>query len=390
MFDEVGKLELKLPGTDSEYGIIAGSDLLARLGEWAGHCLGRPGGRVMVVSNPRVFGLYGEGAEESLRRAGFDVHVWLMRDGERYKDLRSYSRLLSRLGELTFTRTDAVVALGGGVVGDIAGFAAASFLRGIRFLQVPTTLLAMIDSSVGGKTGINLESGKNLVGAFHQPAGVLMDVSTLRTLPRREVVAGYCEAVKHAVLSGGSLFEETRSHLSVVDTSRFKRVFESPDLIADIAEFVLKQAAFKASVVIGDQTEDVSRTDFRSRKVLNLGHTLAHSLEKVTAYRYFRHGEAVGWGLRFAGELSKSLELIHSDELNLLNHVVQLVGELPDISKLDAESIVRSFASDKKNVTGKLQWVLLHGIGSPVIVASDQIPELSIRACLDQLIKRTS
>ncbi len=389
MFDEVGKLELRLPGTDSEYGIVAGSDLIVHLGDWARSCLGKPG-KVMVVSNPRVFGLYGEAATESLRRTGFDAHVWLMRDGERYKNFRSYSQLLSRLGELTFSRTDAVVALGGGVVGDLAGFAAGTFLRGIRFLQVPTTLLAMIDSSVGGKTGINLESGKNLVGAFHQPSGVLIDVSTLRTLPRREVVAGYCEAVKHAILAGGDLFDETRAHLSVVETSRFKRVFESRELIAELAGFVLKQASFKASVVIGDQTEDVSRTDGRSRKVLNLGHTLAHSLEKVTAYRYFRHGEAVGWGLRFAGELSKSLELIHPDELNLLNDVVRLVGELPDISKLDAESIVQSFASDKKNVTGKLQWILLKGIGVPVIVASDQIPELSIRACLDQLIKNTS
>ncbi len=389
VFDDVGKLELKLPEKVSGYGIAAGSDLLARSGDWASSCLGTPG-KVLIVSNPRVFGLYGEVASESLRDSGFDVHVWLMRDGERHKNIRSFSEVLGRLGELAFSRTDAVVALGGGVVGDLAGFAAASFLRGIRFLQVPTTLLAMIDSSVGGKTGINLESGKNLVGAFHQPSGVLMDVSTLRTLPRREVVAGYCEAAKHAFLAGGDLFENTQRHLSAIDTARFKRVFESAVMTNELAGFVLKQAAFKASVVIGDQTEDVTRTDGRSRKILNFGHTLAHALEKVTSYKYFRHGEAVGWGLRFAGELSKSLELIDSNELNLLNHVVRLVGELPDISKLDADSIVRSFASDKKNVTGKLHWILLRGIGNPVIVASDQIPEMSIRACLDQLIKKNS
>jgi 3-dehydroquinate synthase len=201
-------------GAREAYEIRIGAGALGRAGETARGVLSERARRVVVVSNARVFGLYGGRACASLGAAGYAVERWLMGDGERHKTLRTAGRALDFFNERGLERTDAVVALGGGVVGDLAGFAAALHLRGVDLIQVPTTLLAQIDSSVGGKTGVNTRAGKNLVGAFHQPRAVLVDTETLRTLPARELTAGFCEAVKHGAVAGARLFARTRDFLA--------------------------------------------------------------------------------------------------------------------------------------------------------------------------------
>lgn len=376
------RLLVKSSGHGSQYDIVVSEGSLAACGAWARGCLGNEFSKIVIVSNPTVFKLYGRRALASFNAAGFDVSHFLMRDGERYKSLSSTAAALRAFARANLSRTDAVIALGGGVVGDLAGFAAAVYLRGIRFLQIPTTLLAMIDSSVGGKTGVNTDFGKNLVGAFHQPSGVLIDPSALATLPARELRAGVCEMVKHAALSGRRLLKDTDNLLSSPVSSGYGA---EPDGLSDL---IFKNVKFKASIVGGDEFESVSRRDARSRKILNLGHTLAHALEKVTRYEYFKHGEAVGHGILFAAELSKSLALCDKDDVKLLNDVMRRVGPLPPLAGIDEREVLEAFIFDKKHVAGSLQMVLLKGIGRPVIVDARDIPHSSTRKVLKGLLRK--
>ena len=279
-----------------------------------------------------------------------------------------------------------MVALGGGVVGDVAGFAAAVYLRGVPLVQVPTTLLAQIDSSVGGKTGINLPSGKNLVGAFHQPALVLIDTDTLRTLPRRELTSGFCEMVKQGAVGGRKLFDQTVRLMRRCGTD-FSLCLGQSESQTEVCATIAAHCRFKASIVAGDEREAISRTDRRSRRVLNFGHTTAHALERITNYRRFRHGEAVGCGILVAGELSKSLGMLPSRELELLREAVALCGTLPRADDLSARQIIEAMSADKKIVGDKLKWVLLAGIGKPRIVDSTEIKPSALRAALTAVLK---
>lgn len=185
-------------------------------------------------------------------------------------------------------------------MGDLAGFAAAVYLRGVPFVQIPTTLLAQIDSSVGGKTGVNLPAGKNLIGCFHQPSAVIVDVETLTTLPPRELVAGWCETIKQGAVGSRKLFKQTTDFLRLFDS-------KSPLCSSQLEDLIACHCSFKAAIVASDEREDIVRRDHRSRRILNFGHTIGHALEAVTSYRRFRHGEAVGHGILVAGELSKNL-----------------------------------------------------------------------------------
>jgi 3-dehydroquinate synthase len=357
----------------SSYKILIG-DRLEHVGRWAQTCLKRGGGKIVIVSNHTVFSLYGDACERSLHKAGFSVTTFLMKDGEKHKSLKTAESALIHFAKLGLTRSDAVIALGGGVVGDLAGFAASVYLRGIAYLQIPTTLLSMIDSSVGGKTGVNTAFGKNLVGAFHQPNGVFIDTSTLSTLPKREMTAGFCEMVKHGALSGRKLLSETHSFLKA-------------DQNADISDLIAKNIAFKAQIVAGDERESLSKTDSKSRKILNFGHTLAHALEKATNYSYFKHGEAVGYGILYAAELSKYLDLLAEKDVKLLNDVVQCVGPLPSLTNVDENKVLDAFVFDKKNIAGSLQMVLLKGFGKPVLIM-ERIPRPLMQKTLKKLFKR--
>lgn len=375
---------IKLSRTRSSYDISIGEGTFAGLGAWATKCLGQNKGKVLIVSNRKVFGLYGEVATKSLKSAGFAVSTHLIGDGERFKNLQTLESTLKKLGELAFTRDDVVIALGGGVVGDLAGFSASVYLRGIGFLQVPTTLLAMIDSSVGGKTGVNSSFGKNLIGSFYQPKGVLIDTATLVTLPRRELTAGFCEAVKQAAISSRTLLRQTDD---VLTTAGKKASLQDPKFHNDLGQLIAANVRFKARIVQSDETEATGNTSATSRKILNFGHTLAHALEKVTDYKYLKHGEAVGHGIRFAAELSKNLELLSHNEVDFLNDVVHRAGPLPAISHIDPSKVIEAFTYDKKQIGGSLSWILLRGIGRPVIVPGSQIPISKIRSTVQSILR---
>lgn len=379
---------VKLNNIPHQYKIQIGHNRLKFCGEWAKAHLPIKTTKVVLVSNPKVFRLYGDAVQKSLEKAGFEVFVFLMKDGEKYKNLRSLEQVLRFAGENKLARTDAVIALGGGVVGDLAGFAAAVYLRGIAFLQIPTTLLAMIDSSVGGKTGVNTDFGKNLVGAFHQPNGVLVDVETLKTLPRRELVAGFCEAVKHGAIASRKLFDQTAAFLRNYPTKNFKKHFSDEVFLSKLKNLLAAQIAFKAEIIMNDEREAADRTDAKSRKILNFGHTLGHALEKATDYKYFKHGEAVGYGILFAAELSKILEILDENELKLLNDVFQNIGTLPTAKNIPIESVVEAFSFDKKNIGKQLQWILLKSIGEPVILSNSGIPNESLQKSLLKILQK--
>lgn len=379
-------VSIKLNATAHQYAIQIGHGKIKSCGEWARKTLSENTRKIAIISNPKVFGLYGETVRESLELAGFDVAVWLMKDGEKHKNLRSLEAALSFLNQNKIARSDGVFALGGGVVGDLAGFAAAIHLRGIPFLQMPTTLLAMIDSSVGGKTGVNSKFGKNLVGAFHQPNGVLIETETLKTLPQREIVAGFCEAIKHGAISSEKLFRQTADFLADYPVKKLKKYFSDDEFHGKLENLLKEQISFKAEIVMDDEHESIDRIDEKSRKILNFGHTLAHALEKVTNYKYFKHGEAVGYGILFAAELSKKLDILDEKELNLLNDVVAGVGNLPNTNSIDIKQVFEAFKFDKKTVGKSLQWILLKGIGKPVILSNKSIPESVLQETLKKVL----
>lgn len=365
------EISLNQQARKSEINIAAG--IRRKLGELLA---GKAPRRVAIISNERVANLYGREVKRSLKSAGFAALEWLMPEGERYKSFRSLEKAVTFLSENRFERDDFVLALGGGVVGDLAGFSAAIYLRGLPLVQVPTTLLSQIDSSVGGKTGINLATGKNLAGAFHQPAAVFIDPETLTSLPQRELTSGFCEMVKQALVANESLFEMTVQSLQ-------KHAHERDFLLSpQFEELLAAQCGFKASIVVGDERESTSRTDAKSRRVLNFGHTTAHALETITKYRYFRHGEAVGYGMLVAGELSRNLGLIDSGELESLRDAVRLCGRLPRADHLDTNQITGALKHDKKSVGGQINWVLLEGIGRPRIVEGGLISAKSLRLSL--------
>ena len=365
------EISLKQEARSSEINI--GRGIRRKLGELIPFKAPRRAG---IISNKRVFDLYGRDVVRSLKAAGFRTFEWLMPEGERYKSFPSLEKAVAFLSENRFERNDLVVALGGGVVGDLAGFAAAIYLRGVPLVQVPTTLLSQIDSSVGGKTGINLPVGKNLVGAFHQSSSVLIDTETLVSLPPRELVSGFCEMVKQALVADQSLFEMT---VNCLKNNSSKREFL---LSPDFEKLIAAQCRFKASIVANDERESTSRSDTKSRRILNFGHTTAHALETITKYRWFRHGEAVGYGMLVAGELSRDLGLIDAGELQQLREAVGLCGPLPRADNLDINQIIRALKHDKKSVAGQINWVLLEGIGRPRIVEGRLISAKSLRLSL--------
>ncbi len=376
-------VEVDLKGQSQSYQITIQKDLIAESGNWAKSTLSADTSKIAIISNEKVFRLYGNQLRKSLVDAGFDTFVWLMGDGEEFKNLNSLAKALQFFSESKITRSDAVIALGGGVVGDLAGFAAAIYLRGISFLQIPTTLLAMIDSSVGGKTAVNTEFGKNLIGAFYQPKGVLIDVETLETLDTRELTAGFCEAIKQGAIASEKLFDQTAEFLREYSFSFTSEHFVDSEFIESFEKLLLNQIAFKADIVMQDERENLNRMDANSRKILNFGHTFAHALEKVTNYKYLKHGEAVGYGILFAGELSKRLELFDSNRLNLLYDVVHCAGILPALDKIKKNKVFDAFAFDKKLLNDSLHWILLEDIGKPCIHRNLDIPKFVIEQTLE-------
>lgn len=331
---------------ERSYPIHIGAGNLARIGEFLEQAGLR--GKIAVVTNPTVAQLYLDPVGNALKLAGFDVTPVLIPDGEEFKTVKSLQAIYDRLIAERFERKSCVLALGGGVVGDMAGFAAATYLRGVPYVQVPTTLLAQVDSSVGGKTGVNHADGKNLIGAFYQPKLVLIDVSVLRTLPRRELIAGLAEVIKYGVIEDANLF-----------TLLEQKIASLTQLNEDLLiETIATSCAIKARVVEADERED----DYRA--VLNFGHTIGHALEAVTGYTQFLHGEAIGVGMAKAAALSARHGFCDAESLQRIEQLIERAG-LP--SKIPGNvsllGLIQAMEVDKKAAGGKIKFVMCEGIG---------------------------
>jgi 3-dehydroquinate synthase len=285
----------------------------------------------------------------------------LLPDGERYKNVTTVMRIYDALIRAAADRATCLIALGGGVVGDITGFAAATFLRGVPVVQVPTTLLAQVDSAIGGKTGVNHPLGKNLIGSYHQPLAVLVDPLLLSTLPRREFRAGLYEAIKYGIIASRPLFDRITDELPKL----FAR--ESGSLVPVIAE----SCRIKADVVSRDERES------GPRRALNFGHTAGHALEAVTKYRRFRHGEAVAYGMLVAAELAVRRGTFSAAERDALAALIAQMGPLPPIGDLPVAELIQAMGRDKKVVAGTLHFVLPAGMGSTTVVTNVTTEELS-------------
>jgi 3-dehydroquinate synthase len=380
------KVKVETNQSRQRYNIEIGTGGLITSAVWARECLPNKTKKIVVISNKKVFGLYGETVKAGFENDNIEVCVFLMPDGERFKSFRTFEKAVKFFAQNKLSRTDAVVALGGGVVGDLAGFAAAAYLRGVAFLQIPTTVVAMIDSSVGGKTAVNTEFGKNLIGAFYQPKGVLIDLETLQTLPRRELTAGFCEAIKQGAIADKKLFAQTAEFLEEFSLYKFNNYFSRAEFILKLQDLIHAQVNFKTRIVMQDEKESPERVDSKSRKILNFGHTLAHALEKVTDYKYFKHGEAVGYGILFAAKLSKEIGNFDKTELNLLNETVRRVGALPKLNGIEPGKVLEAFLFDKKVVDDSLQWILLEEIGSPIIRQNKDISTAILEKTLKEFL----
>ena len=342
------------------YEIFIGAGLLPRVGDFVAPL--RPTS-IHVVCTEVVAPLYAQAVVDSCKAVA-PTHRCTIPDGESVKDLGTVSRVLDALVAARADRRSVLVALGGGVLGDIAGFAASIYMRGIRFVQVPTTLLAQVDSSVGGKTGVNHPGGKNLIGAFHQPSAVVSDPDVLRTLPPREVRAGLAEVLKHGLLADRDYFDAT--------------VVALPRLLdgdaGAIAEAVAGSCRIKAAVVGRDERE---RGD---RALLNLGHTFGHAIEVLTGYGTWLHGEAVACGLCLAADLSQRLGLIGRDAVDDVAAAVAKAGLPARIPGISCAAAMESMRSDKKAFAGKIDFVVLERIGQAVRrQAPDDLVEATLR-----------
>jgi len=351
---------------ERRYTVAVGHGLARRLPELLAPLGGR---RVVVVASRRVLSLHGRALERPLRALGAVATVPLP-DGERFKTTATLETIYDALVEARLGRDGLVLALGGGVVGDVAGYAAATYMRGVDWAGVPTTLLSMVDSSVGGKTGVNHRRGKNLIGAFHQPRAVVIDPSFLDTLPARELRSGAYEVLKCAVLADEALLEAIERAPAGV------RGWPTEGLEQSIATVV----RVKADVVASDEREG------GRRRVLNLGHTIGHALEAVTRYRRFAHGEAVGWGLVGASAIARDRGLLDAADYERIAAAVDHVGPRPPVSDLEAGDVLEAVSHDKKARRGRVPFILPAAVGR-VEIHADVTPA-EVRRALKAMAKR--
>ena len=320
--------------------------------------LGKKSKKALIVSNPVIYKHYGETVQNSLTNAGFDVAQLIVPAGERFKTAISLQKIYDAALEHRLERSSAIIALGGGVIGDMSGYAAATWLRGIELVQVPTTLLAMVDSAIGGKTGINHPQGKNLIGAFYQPRLVWIDPEVLKTLPAREFRSAMAEVIKYGVIWDRELFD-LLAKCDRLDQLRYV----SNELLQTI---LYRCAKAKAEVVSKDEKEG------NLRAILNYGHTVGHAIESVTNYRLYNHGEAVGLGMVIAGAIAVDLELWSAEDqaqqLALITKT-RLPQTLP--ADIDLDAIVAAMSTDKKVEAGQVRFILPTAIGA--VTLSDRV-----------------
>lgn len=337
---------VNLPQNAYQIAIAPGG--LEHLGTYLGKL--KLGNQILLVSNPEIFDYYGEIAVNSLTNAGFTVATHLIPAGESYKTLDSIADIYDTALKHRLERSATMVALGGGVIGDMTGFAAATWLRGINFVQVPTSLLAMVDAAIGGKTGVNHPQGKNLIGAFYQPKLVLIDPQVLKTLPVREFRAGMAEVIKYGIIWDGDLFNKLEQAESI---DSFEQI--NPELLQLM---LTRSCQAKADVVGQDERESGLRA------ILNYGHTLGHAIESLTGYTEVIHGEAVAIGMVLAGDIAVNMGLWTAEEAIRQNQLIAKAGlptAIPD--GLDREAMIDCLQTDKKVKDGKVRFILPNSIG---------------------------
>ncbi|TAN23836.1 MAG: 3-dehydroquinate synthase [Acidobacteria bacterium] len=321
-------------------------------------------GRVIVLTSPRVRGLWGKTLDASLRKDGLDASVLELPDGEEHKNLAELAKLAEAMVAASADREALLLAFGGGVIGDVGGFLASVYMRGVRLLQVPTTLLAMVDSSLGGKTGVNLAAGKNLVGTFYHPRAILADPDVLATLPEREFRSGLAEAIKYGIIGATDLFTFIEQEAAALRACR-------PEPLEQLIAACLQE---KARVVAADERE----SDLR--RVLNFGHTLGHALESATGYTRYLHGEAVAWGMIATTRIAIRIgRLSEAQGTRIVGAILNVCAPLPALVD-DAGLLLRHAASDKKTRAGRLHFVLPVAIGRVEIACG--IDEAVIAAAL--------
>ena len=356
------RLEVNTPSR--RYVITLGDGVLDRLGRILDDA--KLPARRFVVSSPLVWRFHGQRFAKAVPAESIIVP-----DGERFKQLATVSRVYDALIRANADRASTLITFGGGVIGDLAGYAAATYLRGIALVHVPTTLLAQVDSSIGGKVGVNHALGKNLIGAFYQPQAVVVDPSVLGTLPRREFRAGLYEVIKYGMTSSQPLFER-------VGRERTAIFSKEP---ASLGAVISESCRIKAAVVAADEKEA------GLRRILNFGHTAGHALEAVTRYRRYRHGEAVAYGMLVAAELAVTRSALAPADRAALADLIASLGPLPPIADVSTREMIDAMQHDKKMVAGRLNYVLPTGIGSTSIV--DDITEKEMKAALVKVGMKT-
>jgi 3-dehydroquinate synthase len=348
--------KIRVELAERSYDIAVGSNIMEGVGERL--LLFSLSPKISLISNPTVFALYGERVTDSIKKAGFDLNTIILPDGEEYKDIIQVQHIYDELLKQKLDRSSGLIALGGGVIGDITGFAASTYMRGISYIQVPTTLLAQVDSSVGGKTGVNHRLGKNMIGTFWQPGLVWIDIGTLKSLPKRQLLAGLAEVIKYGVIYDRELFvflELNRGKILNLDNGA-------------IMHIIKRSCEIKADIVSKDEREGGLRA------VLNYGHTIGHAIETVTGYTRYLHGEGVAIGMYLEARLSQLLGLVDQDQVLRIKTLLESYGlpsALPD--DIDKNNVLLSMQLDKKTVAGKLKFILPETIGKARI--EKKIPE---------------
>jgi 3-dehydroquinate synthase len=349
---------------ERSYSIYTGKGLLLECGNRIKNI--ERGGKIVVVTNPLVNRLYGDALKNSLTGSGFIVNFLEIPDGEGYKTIETAVKIYDRLIDLKMERGSPIIALGGGVIGDITGFVAATYLRGVPYIQIPTTLLAQVDSSIGGKTAVNHPRGKNLIGAFYQPKAVFIDINTLKTLSKEEILCGVAEIIKYGVIKDRGFFEYLEDNI--------KKLI---NLDEDVLIYSIKRSCeIKADVVSRDEREAGLRA------ILNFGHTIGHAIESLTEYKKYRHGEAVAIGMVYAARLSSESGLCSSKDYERVVNLIREAGLPTSISGLDSDDVIDSLYLDKKVKDEKIRFILMMGIGS-VEIQSDIAQGLIKKALLN-------
>lgn len=349
--------KIKVDLKERSYDIMVGADILSDLGE----IIKKEdyGKDIFIITDPLVNDLYGDKLRSGLK--GLKNHTLEVPRGERYKNLKIASKLYDDLVKYSAHRDSLIITLGGGVIGDLAGFVAATYMRGINYIQVPTTLLAQVDASIGGKTGVNHPKGKNLIGSFYQPKLVYIDVQTLTTLPARELRTGLAEVVKYGVIEDADFFkflEENSRHLNT-------KAFESPDTLRAALKvwhiIVAESAKIKAKVVEKDETEA------GLRMILNYGHTVGHAIETLTKYKAYNHGEAVAIGMVAAAKIANGMRMFNQESVERITNLLEKLGLPTEVAGLPAKKVIKALKIDKKVRAGKDRFVLPEKIGKVVI-----------------------